>query len=217
MSKRVTRLFVFVTLVLFAVHFVHALDAGSIQDNKVVNTVQTVSDADARTTYLQQSWVDLLSKSPVGRFFLRISSFFTALSPVFKVLIGIDYSLSWIFFLSLGLWVVMFVIIYRVVKEIFQTNQWVAVGIAVIIPALGARNGLLAKAVLLASPFFGGLWRIILSIALGVVLLLFYSTYMKLIGKQLKESQKKDAEARQGEKAEDVERIHDIEIKASKR
>ena len=52
--------------------------------------------------YLTQEWGKILEENKVGKFFSGISDFFKNFNFVFNFVFGIEYSLSWLFFLSLA-------------------------------------------------------------------------------------------------------------------
>ncbi len=189
---------------------------GELQDKveKIQDIKEKISNEDIRTEYLKQEWSKLLEKTKTGRFLLGISSIFKALSPIFKFLIGLEYSLSWLFFLSLGTWIAVVVIIYNAIKNPFQTKGWIAWTIAIIIPTISAQFGIIVKFVSFFIPLFKNKWIILGSILIAIILLYIYSLFMKSIGKTIREKIKKEDEERRELKAQTLEKITDIELKS---
>ena len=147
---------------------------------------------------------------------LAISNIFKILSPVFKLLIGIEYSLSWLFFLSLGAWIAIVILIYKPIRNFLQVSNWVTLAIAIIIPTIGSQFGALQMAVSFFTPLFKNLWSIITTIIVIAILIYAYSAVMDHFGKSVKESLKKEREERREQKAKTVEKIHDITIKTTR-
>jgi len=177
---------------------------------------QNPDDAkDISTTYLKQEWEKILNKTsnPVGKVLWATNNVLHALSPVFKLLVGVEYSFSWLFWLSFFVWIAIVIIIYLILKEPLQFKWWLSLSISVIIIAIGAQSGIISKLVLFASPLLDNTWMIWGAIMTGIIIVYLYSYLMKQFGKTLKEKQKKEDEERREQKAETVEKIHDIEIK----
>ncbi len=178
---------------------------------------EKLSDEEQRTEYLKQEWTKILENNAVGRGILYIGKIFQVLSPVFKLLIGIEFSFSWMFFLSLGAWTAILILIYNPIKNIFQVNPRIALSMSIIIPAIAAQFGTIQMIVGFFVPLLKNKWMIGTSILIAALLLYVYSLFMKKFGEVVKESQKKEDEKRREQKAKTVEEIHDIEIKATRR
>ncbi|MEK6850661.1 MAG: hypothetical protein AABX85_03750 [Nanoarchaeota archaeon] len=190
--------------------------ADNLEENidKLNNAADTVSNEDARTAYLKQEWTKIFEKTKTGRFFLGMSKILTSLSPVFKLLIGIEYSLSWLFFLSFGVWIALVVIIYRPVKEAFG-SKLAAMGVAIIIPAIAAQFKVISKIVSFFTPLFTKTWIIWVSIIFAILLLYIYNKLSKKLWDTHRKNKKKEDEARREEKANLTEKINDIKIKGA--
>ena len=162
--------------------------------------------------YIKQEWDSFLEKSQIGQIILFVSDIFKALSPLFKVFIGVEYSLSWIFFLSFGIWLLVFILIYKPVKELLNTNLGTTFLISIIIPTIAAQVGTIKMILDFLTPLWDGSLKILISIFIVILLLLLYGFFINLFGKRFK----KEDEKRREEKAKLVEKLHDIEIKANK-
>lgn len=188
----------------------------NLQDNvnKLNTAADTISNEDARTAYLKQEWTKIFEKSKTGRFFLGLSKILASLSPVFVLLIGVEYSLSWLFFLSFGVWIALVVIIYRPVKEAFG-SKLAAIGVAIIIPAIAAQFKIISKIVSFFTPLFTKTWIIWVSIIFAILLLYIYNKLSKKLWNTYRKNKKKEDEARREEKAKLTEKIDDIKIKGA--
>jgi len=174
-----------------------------------------LTNKETRAEYLRQEWTKILEKHQIGRAILSVSNLFQALSPIFKIFIGVEYSLSWLFFLSLGIWLAIVYIVYKPTKQLFQAKWWVALPISIIIPTLAAQTGVISS-FLVFLPIYFNFWTILLSILFAIVLLFLYNLFMKTIGDYLKNQIKKEIQTRREQKAKTAEKLHDITIKTSK-
>jgi predicted membrane protein len=151
----------------------------------------------------------------VGKVLWATNNVLHALSPAFKLLVGVEYSFSWLFWLSFLVWVAVVIIVYRALKEPMQMKWWVSLLISIVVVAIGAQSGIIGKLVLFASPLLDNVWMIWASIIGGCILVYGYSVVMKQIGIKIKEKQKKEDEERREQKAKTTEKVHDIEIAAA--
>lgn len=210
-------LLIFTFLLILGVSSVAVADSlgqvGSTID-KVSDVKDTLSDEDARSEYLKQEWNKILENNAFGRFVLGISGVFVALSPLFKLFIGVEYSLSWMFFLSLAFWIAAFFIIFYAAKLVFNDKFLICFLIAIIIPAIAAQTKIFPNIVSLFIPLFTNSKVIILSILLIVFILLVYIYFMRRLAKSLEQRDKKEREKIREGKAKLVEKIHDMEIKS---
>lgn len=170
---------------------------------KLTDVGESLTDEEQRSQYFEREWSETFD-------------FLKTFNPAFKFLIGIEYSLSWLFFLSLGAWIGVVVLIYNPAKTIFQVNNWIALAIAVIIPTIAAQFGIIEMIVNFFIPLLTNKWIIFTFIAVIIILLYAYSLLMKKYGKTIREGLKEEREERRERKAKTVEKIHDIEIKAIK-
>lgn len=183
---------------------------------RITGIGKNLSDEEKRDAYLKQEWSKILEKSNAGKVILRVGKVFEALSPVSKIFIGIEYSLSWIFFLSLAFWIAIVIIIYKPIKNFIQADAWVPWAISIIVPTLGSQFGALQMVVSFFAPLFQNLWSTITTLIVLGILIYAYSAVLKHFGLSIEKSLKEEREERREQKAKTVERIHDITIKSSK-
>ncbi len=163
---------------------------------------------------IKEPWTShpFFTDTRIGQGILKVNGVFEVLSPIFKILIGMKYSLSWLFFLSLGAWIALLIIVYKPVNGLFQAKPWLSFLIAFIIITIGAQFGALQLAVGFFVPLFKNKWIILLSMVIGGVIVYFYSSVIDSFAKSIKEEKKKEDEARREEKAKTVEQINNINI-----
>ena len=218
MKKRILGLLI-LSILISSLIIVQAPDYSDISDSadKLPQDPDELKEfGENRTSYLKQEWTKILEKSPIGRVMLKISNLFQALNPVWKVFIGLEYSPSWIFFLTLGLWIVVAILIYQPIENIIGFNRWVSLGIAIIIPTLAAQFGTFEKIIESLGFLFKNKWLIGLTIIIVIALTYVYNRFIKEFGEKLKAIEKKEHEKIREQKADTVEKIHDIKIKGAK-
>lgn len=212
-------LFVLVTSGIFAVNFIHAFDYSDAQNTLDSSTSNLPSNPDElkdqSTAYLKQEWTKILEKNDFGKILLSISNIFKTLSPLFKIFIGVEYSLSWLFFLSLGFGIFVFIIIYKALNAFAIFKPWMSISITFIILAIVNQFGILPKILGLFVPLFTNKWVILVSILIAVIILVAYSILMKYLLKKAKEKRNKAREERRESKAKTVEKLHDVDIRAT--
>ena len=195
-KKKSILFFTFFIGILFFSFSVLAQDASDIADSglegdaeKIISATgrlqgvaENLSDEDVRSEYLKQEWTKLLEKSKGGRALLIISGIFNAFSPMFKLFIGIGYSLSWMFFLSLFFWALLVVFVYRPIKEIFQGKWWISLLISVILATIAAQTGIIQSSLNFLSGFFVNGWAILIGFIVGLGAGYLYLAIMKILG-----------------------------------
>lgn len=187
---------------------------GKIEDTK--EKISELSDEDIRSQYLKEEWTKLLEKGPVGQFLIKISNLFKYLNPLFLLFLKVEYTLSWIFFLTLAFWLTGVMIVYIALKTVFPNQKIVVLGISAAMITLGARFNAIDKLLTFFSPLFTSKWIIIITLVVAFILLQVYKIFMKKLGKHLAKGYKTEKEKGREEKAKLVEKINDITIKANK-
>lgn len=152
-------------------------------------------------SYLAKEWTSLLEKTSIGQFFLGISTFLNKFSGVFKFFLGMNYEASWLFFLTLLLWIFIFYLIYKPLKKVFVDKVYVAVVLAAAVPTLAARANALSISVSSFCPFFTNIWAMLIALLIVIVLLIIYNRLIGGLGKQIRR-EKKEAEERRREETQ---------------
>lgn len=200
------KLFAFLLISLFLVGIAYA---------QLDNLPQDQDEAkDVATSYLKQEWTKIFEGNQFGRFVLGVGKVFETLSPIFELLIGIEYSLSWLFFLSLGLWILVFALIYKTLKNVFVWNDFIIILIGVIIPTLAAQFDVFETFVGFFTPLFTNPLIILIAVFIGIILAIIFSKFMDDFGRVMTKHIKEEDEVRREAKSKTLERIHDIELKS---
>ena len=148
---------------------------------------------EAATSYLKQEWRKILEKYVLGRGVLSISDFFKNFNPLFNLILGIEYSLSWFFFLSLIGWIVVFLIVYFLVRSFFIPDNFIDFGIGAIIPILAAQFGIFENITGYISEYLQSNLRIILFLVTIGFLLFIYIYFMRSLEKYTRKTMRKEA------------------------
>jgi len=114
--------FIFVALFLvsflFCSHTLLAADSivGGLEGNieKIQDTTNTLSDSDLRKDYLKQEWTKMLNNTAGGKYINQVDKILNYSSPIFEKVLGIPYSLSWVFVLSVIIFVVLLIYAGRI-------------------------------------------------------------------------------------------------------
>ena len=162
--------------------------------------------------YLLQEWPKIFEKNVFGRIILSIDDVLKISSPAFELVIGVPYALSWLFFLSLFAWIIVFIILFWAIRPVVQDITIVIV-VSAIIPMLAAQLGTFEKIVLLFVPLFTNPGIIFTFILIVIILLYVYVIFMKKFKLSLEKQRKASIGARRERKLKLVEKIHDIKLK----
>jgi len=136
MKKEVGILVLLVFSLVSVLHFVSSADVLSGVDDKMnqledsvkntENTINSLSNPDSwdeKWDYLGGKWGDILLKNSVVK---SLDSFFTQFSIIFRIVFGINYSLSFVFFGIVFLWLFVFLESARVFGVFERTQGLIA-------------------------------------------------------------------------------------------
>lgn len=178
-----------------------------------ISLISSQANSTNENNYLKQEWTKVLEKSEFGKMILGISSLLTALGPIFKLLVGVEYSLSWYFIFVFAIWIGVVILIYNLTKNIFPNKKLICFFISVLIVGISSQAHIIELAVNFMSPLFSNTESIILGVFVGVAIFVFLTKLSKILGKMIKEDLKKEKEKRREEKSSLLEKIHDVELK----
>lgn len=164
------------------------------------NISDITEDEDARSEYLTQEWTKLLEKTKAGKILLGISNFFSKLSPLFKIILGIEYSLSWAFFLAVLIWLTLFLILNPVVSVLFD-NRIIGIIASIIITSLIGISGTIKKAVDTISEIVTNKTILTISIIITILIVIIGYFLGKIFGKYL-ENLREESEKTKTEESE---------------
>jgi hypothetical protein len=177
------------------------------------NVEKNITNINETTNYITKSWIDYLEKRKIGKVLIEIGKVLSALSPIFILFIGIEYSLSWLFFLSLIITIIITIFIYRPIKDFFDINPIFALIISLTIVGLIARAKAIPKALESMSFLIPNKWALITSIIVTAGVVYVYWILVKKFGKKFRESRKKEKDEERELKDEALDKIKDIKLK----
>ena len=163
-----------------------------------------IDDPEQETkNYLREERTELLEKYPWGRFLLKISEMLDFFSPVFKIFIGIEYSFSWLFLLTIVFWIT-FVIYFGSILSGFSSFSEVvsfvlAISFAVILSVVDFFRGLSELLINVISSF--GVWWVQLILVIIVIIgLIFASIFHRTVKLWATKLRRRKASAKREEK-----------------
>lgn len=193
-------LFVFIFLLLISV--VSAQNAPGLDEAPLVGDIQKIQEGiqnknqtsnQTADDYLKKEWASTLEKNSGGRAVLKVSSFFENLNFLFKAILGVDYSLSWSFIFAVGIWVILFVLIYPILAQVFEGKTLFGVIGAAVIVSLVGLAGVIRKAVDVLNVIIKTIWIALIALVIVIIIALIVEKFGKKIGKKIGDAKEKSA------------------------
>lgn len=69
--------------------------------------LERLSDSEERVNYLKTEWTKILEDTKAGPYLKKTDDILSSLDPLFHFLLGVNYSLSWVWILSLTIFIVL--------------------------------------------------------------------------------------------------------------
>lgn len=192
-------IFVFVILIsfVFAVDIDGAVDELESGVTKIQNLGSVTGEQKA--DYLKEQWVLILEKSQVGRVLLSVSDFISdVFGPFIKIVLGVDYGLTWKFIFAACIWLALFLFLMRPIREMFG-NYFISILVSFLITSLVG----ITKVIFYATEFIyvavTNEWIFWVSLGLAILVVWLMSYFGKMFGnaiKKEKERSEKDKTSR---------------------
>lgn len=161
----------------FYSHIVFAQDLTSSLDEKVsglqegVEKISNVNPDDS-SAYLKQEWTKILEKNNIGSKLLIISNFIkTYFNWFFKLVLGVEYSLSWAFIFSILTWFGLFFFMLNPFST-FLKSKSIGIVLSLIVSCLIGFAGAIRLFVNLVSSFVNNVWLVWISLIVLIVLVI---------------------------------------------
>ena len=95
-----------------------------------VDGIKNLSDSDTRNEYLKKEWGKILNNSRAGPYIDKTQYYGQKMNPVWKTLLGIEFTLSWIFILTFILYIILLDFGFDILTAIearfdFFGEQWI--------------------------------------------------------------------------------------------
>lgn len=142
-------------------------------ENKVENIqegVEQITKGETSNEYLRRSWEEMLNKSTAGKTLIKISNAVKKINPFFKLVLGIEYALSWQFFFASAIWLIIFFILIPATETIFKNKLFSIVSSFAITSIIGI-SGIIKKSTDLISKTLNSPWLVILLFILLISLI----------------------------------------------
>lgn len=215
--KRVLSLFFVAVLIL---SFIFVVSAETLEEyNDKIAQIEDAQDKiddfaeTDKTEYLKQEWEKILERSSFGRGLISASNFIeTILGPMLKLILGVEYSLSWAFVFAVMIWFGFFWLFYPIFTGIFE-NKLLGIVAAFAVSSLVGIAGAIKFAVGILVTAITNLWLV----GLSFVILLFLILIMRVLGFNFKKMIKAEKEAAENEKTSRASKTIQTHGKVSKR
>ena len=165
---------------------------------KVKGIGENLTDSEIRSQYLKQEWGKILEKNkffgPIIKGYGKVSPY---TDPVFKYTLGITPSLTWLFILTLTLWIFFLIYVFRVMDfvSLFSpiTKYITSIGLVIIVSITGVLK-ILAEDIINALSLFTTWWMQLIGIGIVITALIvasILSKNLKDVFKSMKEKRDK--------------------------
>ena len=130
------KLFILSLILIFLFSFIYAVNYSGTQN--AVDSLNSNPDEikDAGAEYLKQEWTKILERNDFGKIILAIGDFLTAINPIFKITIVVDYSLSWYFLFSFLVWIILFIFFFNLGRGILYGKSILVLILSFILTSL---------------------------------------------------------------------------------
>jgi len=205
--KKKVGVFILLFFTVFSISFATAIEnplEEKVEDleEKVENVGGFIEDEDVRSEYLKKEWTERLEETKTGKILVKISDFLSKLSPLFKVVLGIEYSLSWNFFFAIAIWLIIFILILGPSDAIFS-NKFSSISVAFIISSLVGISGSIRKLLDALNKLIESPVTILISIIVAIILMALSYVLGKTINDWIKKTKEK-TKKEQIERAEEM-------------
>ena len=177
-----------------------------VSEDQINKAGEFIDTATTEPEYLKQEWKKFLGENKFGQILLKINDFIEKLNPVIKPILGVDYSLTLLFFFALAIWIGLLVLIYPITSQLFDNKLFGFIASFAVVSLIGL-SGVIRKAVDLLSTVLKNQW--IAWVAFGVTIII--AVLLGALGGSIQENMKKskDEEGKEQEKR-DRETLHTV-------
>ena len=141
--------------------------------------------------YLKQEWTKILEKNQFGQILLGISDFLKNFNPLFNIIFGFEYSLSWAFVFAVIVWLILFFFVLKPTQAILG-NKWLGLLAAFLISSLVGVSGVIKQAVTFMAFVINNTWIAWISFFIALLILFLMAKFGKSLGKTIKKEQEKN-------------------------
>ena len=177
------------------------------------NVPQTPEELQNKSTnYLKGEWVKILENKQFGWIVLGVRDSLIKLNFFWKPVLGMEYSLSWLFIFALAIWLILFFILSDLV--VFFSDKKIVRGlIAFLITSIIGTSGVIKKAADLLSFVIKNTWIAWISLVIAILIMVL----IVRLGGGLKVYLEKQKEVQAKDKLDQDRKIIDTEAKVAKK
>lgn len=162
-----------------------------------INNIPTDPET-IKKNYLKQEWSSFLNENKyLGPPTRVIDAILTFLDPFFKIILGVPYSLSWLFIFALLCWFALFYFAHPPMSEFIESKPLSILSAAIVASIVGT-TGVIRRAADMLNTVITERWLLYLSLFLTLII----GVILHLLGKHIKTmiKQNKEAAAKEQEK-----------------
>ncbi|HRZ85892.1 MAG TPA: hypothetical protein P5277_03865 [Candidatus Paceibacterota bacterium] len=142
--------------------------------------------------YLKQEWTKIFEGNSFGRVILGVSNILEALSPLFKIVLGVEYSMSWSFVFATAIWLTLFLILFNPAGAIFGNKLFGFIGAFVIASLVGV-SGVIKKSVDMLNFMITNKWIAWFSFFIALLIVFLGYAIGKVFSKNIEASKENAA------------------------
>ena len=164
---------------------------------KNLETLQKYGDyyrqQEQNKSFLQQEWGILLAKNKfIAPVLFYTDKFFSFFNPLWNIVLGMEFSWSFAFFIGLGLWGIIIFFVYFPAEQMLD-NKLFGLITGFIVATITGTFGIINKAMLFAVPFIQNIWHLAFLIILAILLATLYTKMIVHFKKESDEDELKKA------------------------
>ena len=177
------------------------------------------NETETKAEYLKKEWSKILENTPyINPVIEIIDDIFTSLNPFLKIVLGVEYSLSWAFFFAIAIWTILFIFLFPPISQIFGSKLFGAIASVTIASLIGI-SGVIKSAVDLLSTIINNKWifwlSLFITIAIGIIIAKFGGGIKEIIEEQKEKSEKRKTKKAQ-EKIQTAGEVAEEELESYK-
>ncbi|MEK6908870.1 MAG: hypothetical protein AABX23_02355 [Nanoarchaeota archaeon] len=170
-------------------------NTGKLED--VADNIRKVNNKDFRNELIAKESLYFLNKTSPGRAIIKANDWIKKVNPFWNLVLGVNYSFSWGFWISFLIWLILFFLILPPTKIFFKNNIYSILSSFAITSLIGLagiiRETVNLLGIIITNKISAG---IVLIISIGLVVL---SEKTKKLWKGLKEKEAKKQQERDRE------------------
>jgi len=179
-------------------------------------SAEKLSEEEQREEYLQQEWTKLMAnKKVIGPFLFYTNKFFRFFNPFWKVVFGVEFTWSWAFFFSFGIFLLLALLIYDPLTSFLNFSTLPKILTTLAFVTLVGISGGIRIIIDYLSAMISGWLSMVIAVLIAFIIGIVYHKLMMKFSEGYREKQKKlekEAEERRAEKGRALEKIQNAKL-----